>query len=177
MGRLVNACWDFGRAARRFTRKHKNSVSSCEFQRGWLIDSSKALTLSCSPWRTQMIISQYQKFSTNLHQTLKNNKEKIIETWTRNIFALPNNPTLDRMRADQLQEQIAGMFESLLVAFQKNSELEIHRQELQEAQQFLQNISASRAKQGFTPTETAMFVFSLKDALLPVLQESGRFTT
>ncbi|MBF0439877.1 MAG: RsbRD N-terminal domain-containing protein [Magnetococcales bacterium] len=41
----------------------------------------------------------------------------------------------------------------------------------------LQNISASRAKQGFTPTETAMFVFSLKDALLPVLQESGRFTT
>ncbi|MBF0179408.1 MAG: response regulator [Magnetococcales bacterium] len=95
-----------------------------------------------------------------------------MATWISNVLALPNNPTLDRMRTEQLQAQIAGLFESLLVAFQEDSEMEIHRRELREAQQFLQNISASRAKQGFTPTETAMFVFSLKDALLPVLQES-----
>ncbi|MBF0295473.1 MAG: response regulator [Magnetococcales bacterium] len=117
-------------------------------------------------------MTQHQNLCTHLFQILQNNKEKIIETWKNNILALPDNPTLVRMRTEQLQEQITGLFESLLVAFQKDNELEIHRRELREAKQFLQDISELRAKQGFTPTETAMFVFSLKDALLPVLQES-----
>lgn len=34
----------------------------------------------------------------------------------------------------------------------------------------LTNVSVSRAKQGFTPRETATYIFSLKDALLEILQ-------
>lgn len=38
---------------------------------------------------------------------------------------------------------------------------------------FLENLSRTRAKQGFTPTETALFVFSLKEPIFKFLREEA----
>ena len=49
---------------------------------------------------------------------------------------------------------------------------DIHQKSYDKVRSFLVNLSKSRAAKGFSPTETATFVFSLKEAVLPKLQEA-----
>jgi hypothetical protein len=46
-----------------------------------------------------------------------------------------------------------------------------HSEEFEVVNEILSGISITRARQGFTPRETGLFVFSLKDALQQILQD------
>lgn len=108
----------------------------------------------------------------DLSALLIRRKEVLLETWINNILELPGNRTLTLMTEAALRRQAESLLESLLAAFGSDGDEEIHTPAYRPALRMLKEISASRAKQGFTPTETAVFVFSLKDAALPILQDA-----
>lgn len=88
-----------------------------------------------------------------------------------NITTLPGSRTLEFMTEDQLLQQTSDLLQLLIAAFRSGNYEDITRPEYADTLAMLRDISASRAEQGFNPSETATFVFSFKDALLEYLQE------
>jgi signal transduction histidine kinase len=74
------------------------------------------------------------------------------------------------MTEGRFREQTADVLRALTAAFGSDKCEDTGRSEFADSVAILRRISAFRAKQGFTPTETAAFVLSLKDALLQYLQ-------
>jgi len=97
-------------------------------------------------------------------------EDEILATWMANILALPGARTLELMTERQLRTQTAELLRALVVAFASEEYVNIERPEFAESVAMLRDISASRAEQGFSPSETAVYIFSLKDALLEYLQ-------
>lgn len=101
---------------------------------------------------------------------LQKKKKQILEDWmTRQL----SNDTLrdDLMSNEELRNQSNELLDALLNTFTESNLSDPHGAELEQVNEILSGISISRARQGFTPRETGMFVFSLKDSLEKVLQE------
>ena len=83
----------------------------------------------------------------------------------------------DLIKDAELQEQSREFLTIFREAVQNGNLAEIGTSEWAAAREFLSNLSQLRAQQGFSPTETATFVFSLKQPLYDRLcQEYGRDT-
>ncbi len=95
----------------------------------------------------------------------------LLKTWMDNITTLPGSRTLEFMTEDQLLQQTSDLLQLLIAAFRSGNYEDITHPEYADTLAMLRDISASRAEQGFNPSETATFVFSFKDALLEYLQE------
>ncbi len=67
----------------------------------------------------------------------------------------------------ELQQQAQMFFGLLRSAIQASPAIDIHRQEWDEVRRMLDDVSRGRAALGISPSQTAMFVFSLKEAILP----------
>ncbi|MBT1706162.1 STAS domain-containing protein [Chryseosolibacter indicus] len=97
-------------------------------------------------------------------------KKAVLENWMK--FQLAD----EGLREDLMSnEDLRSQSEELLDAFIDNLSDENIDDPANSAFEaivdILSGISISRAKQGFSPRETGIFVFSLKDALLNVLQQ------
>jgi rsbT co-antagonist protein RsbR len=77
----------------------------------------------------------------------------------------------DLIKETELREQSRKFLAALRTAAEKGGGTDINDAAWDEARDFLKSISASRAQQGFTPTETAMFVFSLKEPVFEQLRK------
>jgi len=77
----------------------------------------------------------------------------------------------DLIKESELREQSRKFLAALRSAAEKGGGTDINGAAWDEARDFLRSISASRAQQGFTPTETAMFVFSLKEPVFEQLRK------
>lgn len=75
-----------------------------------------------------------------------------------------------RIRETELREQCANVLASLVRAMQSGGN-DVPGSSYRGLRDLLSGISASRATQGFTPSETATFVFSLKEPLFARLRE------
>ncbi len=95
----------------------------------------------------------------------------LLKTWMDNITGLPGSRALEFMTEDQLLQQATNLLQTLTSAFRSGNFEDITRPEYADTLAMLRDISTSRAEQGFNPSETATFVFSLKDALFEYLQE------
>ena len=102
---------------------------------------------------------------------MKAREKEILESWLDKIWALPGSRTLELMTKEQLREQTRGLLKALTIAFGSEEYEDIERPEFADSVAMLRDISASRAEQGFTPSETAAYIFSFKSALLVYLQE------
>jgi len=99
-------------------------------------------------------------------------KEKeLVERWLENIRAQAGERTLELMTERQLRKQVSELLRAFCVAFDAGQDEDITRPEFAGTLALLRDVSAFRARLGFTPGETAMFIFSFKDALLQYLQE------
>jgi rsbT co-antagonist protein RsbR len=76
----------------------------------------------------------------------------------------------DLMKEDELREQ-SRQFLGLFRKGVQQGEMSIDNPSWSETREMLDAISRSRARQGFTPTETATFVFSLKEPLFERLRK------
>src|SRR5262245_25199068 len=78
----------------------------------------------------------------------------------------------DLMRESELREQ-SRQFLGLVIraASQQPSLNDVDAPPWDEAREFLSSISRSRAHQGFTPSETATFIFSLKQPLFTLMRQ------
>jgi len=98
------------------------------------------------------------------------NESEILEAWVKNTINLAGTRALELMTEEQLRKQVADMLRELTKAFASEQYVDIERPEFADSVSMLRDISAMRAEQGFTASETAVFILSLKDALLEFLQ-------
>lgn len=101
---------------------------------------------------------------------LSSNENKVLDEWLKEQIS---NGTLrkDLMQQNELHKQskeFLSLFNSALkVTF------DIHSKEWDQVKDFLGNISYSRAMQGYTPSETASFIFSLKQPLINIFKDKA----
>ncbi len=107
--------------------------------------------------------------SLSVSQLLQKNKQQLLEQWMSNQLIdeslreyLINNEEL-RVQS----EQLLGVL--VKVVNDKNLDLP-NSSEFDPVIDILMDISNAQARQGFSPRETSLYVFSLKEALLQVLQ-------
>ena len=106
-----------------------------------------------------------------LRSLLQQHEREILGEWIQNQLAA-TTVRGELMREGELREQ-SREFLTLLNAAVQGGSIERHDSaEWNSVREFLGNVSRSRAKQGYTPTETAQFVFSLKQPLFTRLRDS-----
>jgi len=107
--------------------------------------------------------------SYNTHKLLESKKKAILEQWMKNQLAD------DSLREDLISnEELRSQSEELISALVGNLSMadltDLNSDEWSPVIEILGGISITRARQGFSPRETGNFVFTLKEALLSVLQ-------
>jgi rsbT co-antagonist protein RsbR len=109
--------------------------------------------------------------STLLNSAAK--RKKIREEWLRTLAAASSG-SRGSISADELAKQTEE-FLDLLAASTKSGSTEVDSPAYKPLRDFLESVSRSRTQQGFTPAETALFVFSFKQGLFEQLRTaSGR---
>ena len=96
-------------------------------------------------------------------------RDGLVAQWVdEQVKAVSARP--DLIKESELREQslrFVGLFEKALAG----ESLDIHSEEWAAVREFVTEISASRTRQGFTPAETATFLFSIKRPLFTRLGE------
>jgi rsbT co-antagonist protein RsbR len=106
--------------------------------------------------------------SKDIGKLLQKNKKHILEDWMTRQLA---DATLreDLMSNEELREQSNELLNALLKTITDHT-IDTQSAAFEEVNEIISGISISRARQGFTPRETGIYVFSLKDALQKSLE-------
>lgn len=106
----------------------------------------------------------------DISKFLQKRKKQILEQWMNNQLA---DETLreDLMSNEELRAQSVELLDAFAKGINENNITDPQAQEFEPVIEILSGISISRARQGYSPRETGVYVFSLKDALLTTLQE------
>lgn len=108
---------------------------------------------------------------TDISKLLQKKKKQILEIWINKQLA-DFSLREDLMSNDELREQSDELLTELVnVISETNMAHTEEGDEYEKVREILSGISISRAKQGFSPRETGLYVFSLKEALLLILKE------
>src|SRR5687768_12511628 len=106
---------------------------------------------------------------TDLAKGLQKRKKQILEDWM-NLQLADVSLREDLMSNEELREQSNELLEVLLKTITDENLETVEAADFEAVYEILSGISISRARQGFSPRETGIYVFSLKDALLKNLQ-------
>jgi rsbT co-antagonist protein RsbR len=102
-------------------------------------------------------------------ELIQKHEGEILQDWVQaQMTAATARP--DLIQKAELEDQSRGMLESLKHALATGDTVDIKGSAWQGAREILASISQSRARQGFTPSETATFVFSIKEPIFARLQ-------
>jgi rsbT co-antagonist protein RsbR len=108
---------------------------------------------------------------TSLAQLFQKHQQQILEDWIRQQLGAATLRS-DLLKESELREQSREFLKMFIDATQSGAE-DLGAPSWKQAKDVLGSISRSRAAQGFSPTETAMFVFSLKQPLFEVLKRES----
>jgi rsbT co-antagonist protein RsbR len=95
-----------------------------------------------------------------LAEIISQNEEKIRVDWIRDMGNAIQRT--DLIGKDELEEQCKALLTALVTGIRSTNATDISSSGWTSARELLQQISASRARQGFSPSDVAMFVLSLK---------------
>jgi rsbT co-antagonist protein RsbR len=95
--------------------------------------------------------------------------DALLEAWMKSQ-AVSRTSRKDLIKETELRDQGNRFLDALRLGAEKGGGADIYGPAWDDARDVLKAISTSRAQQGFTPTETAMFVFSLKEPLFERLR-------
>jgi rsbT co-antagonist protein RsbR len=103
-------------------------------------------------------------------QLLKNRKNDILELWMKNQL---NDAGLrdDLMTNEDLRSQSEELVDTFVGVLNADNMADASSADFDDVLEILSGISIMRARQGYSPRETGMFVLSLKDALIEILQQ------
>jgi rsbT co-antagonist protein RsbR len=105
---------------------------------------------------------------------LQTYEEELLEEWMRQQLDSDTQRT-DLLSESELRQQSAEFLHALCQAAQSGNLNDITAPDWSRVREILTNLSRSRAQQGFTPSETAMFILSLHQPLFTRLcQEFGQ---
>jgi len=109
-----------------------------------------------------------------IEEVIRKNESKILKRWVK--LQLQNIDTLrrDLISEADLSTESATFLQEFTSAIKFGIKEDITGSEYEKVREFLIKISRSRATKGFSPSETATFIFSLKEAILPLMQEVYR---
>lgn len=106
----------------------------------------------------------------DLSKTLKKKRNDILELWMKNQLA-DAGLREDLISNDDLREQSEELLDSLVKNINSKNLINAESPDFEPVIEILSGISISRARQGFSPRETGLYIFSLKEALLSILQQ------
>ena len=112
--------------------------------------------------------------ATLVGELVRKHEQQILEQW----LAQQQSATLaraDLMKERELREQSRDFLQQFTAALQQDSQ-NTETSAWKPVKDLLANLSRSRATQGFTPAETATFVFSLKQPLFDLLRRESKET-
>ncbi len=104
----------------------------------------------------------------DISKLLQKKKKNIIEDWMNQQLA-DTGLREDLMSNDELREQSAELLDVFLKTITEQNLADFNSDGFNAVYEILAGISISRARQGFSPRETGIFIFSLKDAILKTL--------
>jgi len=108
--------------------------------------------------------------SISVSSILKKNKNALFELWMKNQL---QSETLreDLMSNEDLQEQSRELIDVLLTHLTDDNLSDISASSLDPIIEIVSGLAISRARQGFSPRETGLFVLGLKEALVVILSK------
>ena len=108
---------------------------------------------------------------TSLAQLFQKHQQQILEEWVKQQRGAASLRS-DLLKESELREQSREFLKNFIDAAQAGTE-DLDAPSWKQAKEVLSSISRSRAAQGFSPSETATFVFSLKQPLFEVLKRDS----
>lgn len=111
-----------------------------------------------------------KKEALNISEVLAKKEREILDVWTKaqaDVAELKKGLITEK----QLREESAQFLRILVRAVAGGNLEDITAPEYDEVNRFLSSISGTRASLGFSPSETAAYIFSFKDTVLRFLQD------
>jgi rsbT co-antagonist protein RsbR len=112
------------------------------------------------------------KQKSRLNDILEKNEQEILEDWMREQIA-SGTFRKDLLPETELRKQSVELMGLIINASRSGNITEITNPEWKPVLDFLTATSKTRAAQGFSPTETATFVFSLKQPIFTRLRKEA----
>ena len=109
------------------------------------------------------------ELNNGLAAILRRHEARLLADWMSELTKAGRSGAIDKA---ELEEQARTFVRLLTEAAQADALEDIGASAGGPLREMLATLSASRARQGFTPTETATFVFSFKQPLFAVLREA-----
>ena len=103
-------------------------------------------------------------------EMLRNHEDELLKVWTQEQFNANQRP--DLITESEIRQQSKEFLTLLRQAAQEGDLADISAPEWRELRELLADISRTRALQGFSPMETALFVFSFKQVLFEHLSQA-----
>src|SRR5687768_18614111 len=113
--------------------------------------------------RTEEKITVSAATDAAIPKILKDNAAEILDEWIREQLA--SFRSTSRIKEDELRNQSAEFLGLLQQATESGNITDVQRPSFGRVRDMLSDLSRSRTFQGFSPVETATFVFSLKRPL------------
>jgi rsbT co-antagonist protein RsbR len=107
--------------------------------------------------------------NTDIANLLQKKRKQLLEDWMTNQLA-DAGLREDLMSNEELREQSDELLNNLLNVINDKNLSDPQSSDFEPIYEILSGISMSRARQGFSPRETGIYVSSLKDAFLKTLQ-------
>lgn len=99
---------------------------------------------------------------------ISQSEEKLRADWIRDMGSSVQRA--DLISKNELEEQCQALLSAIVAGLRSSSPTDVSSTEWNPAREFLQEISASRARQGFSSSDVATFVLSLKRPIFVVLR-------
>ena len=108
---------------------------------------------------------------TRLPEILRTQQQEILADWIkRQLESVSTRREL--MNETELKQQSRDFLDGFVRALASGETRDVQSSAWNPVRELLARVSASRARQGFTPRDTATFVFSLKEPLFGTLRET-----
>ncbi|PWK80060.1 rsbT co-antagonist protein RsbR [Mucilaginibacter oryzae] len=108
--------------------------------------------------------------ATEITRLFKKNQAAILERWMQNQLA-DAGLREDLMSNEDLRIESEELIVSLIRALTEDNIDDVNSADFDHVAEILSGISISRARQGYSPRETCLYILSLKEALQQVLNE------
>jgi rsbT co-antagonist protein RsbR len=110
--------------------------------------------------------------TTSITKVLLNQRNDIFQEWLQQQLSAPTRRA-DLISEAELRTESESFLKALTDAVRAGNLSDIRAPEYKPVLEILARFSRSRGIQGFSPSETATFVFSLKQPILSALRKSG----
>jgi rsbT co-antagonist protein RsbR len=104
----------------------------------------------------------------DLAEIIARNEDQIRAEWIRDMSKTVQRA--DLISKTELDEQCGALLKALIAGVRSSGPSDIKGTGWTAAREFLEGISSSRARQGFSPSEVATFVLSLKQPLFAAIR-------